>query len=90
MLETRDALASGRLRAKGVPTIDPGKKMILVTAHRRESFGEGFDGICGALLRLAARGDVEIVYPVHPNPNVRAVVRKRLRGIAAIRLIEPL
>lgn len=90
LLETRDALASGDLLAEGVPAIDADKKLILVTAHRRESFGEGFDGICDALLRLAARGDVQIVYPVHPNPQVRAVVERRLGGIAAIRLIEPL
>jgi UDP-N-acetylglucosamine 2-epimerase (non-hydrolysing) len=64
-------------------------KMILVTAHRRESFGEGFVRICRALLRLAARGDAEIVYPVHPNPNVQAVVREYLLGAANIRLIEP-
>jgi UDP-N-acetylglucosamine 2-epimerase (non-hydrolysing) len=90
LLETRDALASGRLRAEGLAAPDTGKKLILVTAHRRESFGEGFDGICEALARLAARGDVQIVYPVHPNPEVRAVVERRLGGIAAIRLIEPL
>ena len=90
LLETRDALVSGDLWAEGVPTIDAGTKLILVTAHRRESFGEGFDGICEALCRLAARDDVQIVYPVHPNPEVRAVVQKRLGGIAAIWLIEPL
>jgi UDP-N-acetylglucosamine 2-epimerase (non-hydrolysing) len=89
LLETRDALASGRLRAEGLPEFDAGKKLILVTAHRRESFGEGLDGICEALLRLAARDDVQIVYPVHPNPEVRAVVGSRLGGVAAIRLIEP-
>ena len=86
LLETRDGLVSGSLRAVGSPAIDGGKKLILVTAHRRESFGEGLDGICEALLRLAARGDVQIVYPVHPNPEVRTVVERRLGGIAAIRL----
>ena len=90
LLETRDALASGSLRAEGLPALDACKKLILVTAHRRESFGEGFDGICEALLRLAQREDVQIVYPVHPNPEVRGVVERRLGGIAAIRLIEPL
>jgi UDP-N-acetylglucosamine 2-epimerase (non-hydrolysing) len=68
---------------------EPSRKMILVTAHRRESFGEGFVRICRALRRLAAREDVEIVYPVHPNPNVLAVVTEHLRGVANIRLIEP-
>lgn len=68
---------------------DHGKKVILVTAHRRESFGDGFVRICRALRRLAERGDVEITYPVHPNPNVRAVVHEHLREVANIQLIEP-
>jgi UDP-N-acetylglucosamine 2-epimerase (non-hydrolysing) len=66
------------------------RKTILVTAHRRETFGDGLVHICEALRRLAARGDVEIIFAVHPNPNVRAVVHERLRGVAGIRLIEPL
>jgi len=90
VLETRDALAAGRLWAQGLPVLDARKKLVLVTAHRRESFGEGFEGICEALSRLAAREDVQIVYPVHPNPNVREVVERRLGGIGAIHLIEPL
>ncbi len=65
------------------------KKMILVTAHRRESFGEGFFCICRALRRLAERPDVEIIYPVHPNPNVWKVVHEKLAGAANVRLIEP-
>ena len=67
-----------------------GKRVILVTAHRRESFGPGFLNICRALRRLAQRDDIEIVYPVHPNPNVRAVIHAELREVANIRLIEPL
>lgn len=90
VIETRDRLASGRLRSQGLPALDSRKKLILVTAHRRESFGDGFERICEALARLAARGDVEIVYPVHPNPNVREVVNRRLGGRPAIHLIEPL
>jgi UDP-N-acetylglucosamine 2-epimerase (non-hydrolysing) len=66
------------------------KKLILMTAHRRESFGEGFERICEAVRRLAARGDAEIIYPVHPNPNVRGVVERMLRGVDGVRLIEPL
>lgn len=69
---------------------DAGKKTILVTAHRRESFGDGFVHICQALKRLAQRNDVEIVYPVHPNPNVQSVVNRELRGVPNITLIEPL
>jgi UDP-N-acetylglucosamine 2-epimerase (non-hydrolysing) len=90
LLETRDALVAGKLRPEAIPTLDESKKLILVTAHRRESFGEGFHGICAALLRLAARRDVQIVYPMHPNPEVRSVVERRLGGVAAIRLVEPL
>jgi UDP-N-acetylglucosamine 2-epimerase (non-hydrolysing) len=63
---------------------DDRKRLILVTAHRRESFGPGFERICRALLRLADRDDVHIVYPVHPNPNVREVV-ERILGPAPAR-----
>jgi UDP-N-acetylglucosamine 2-epimerase (non-hydrolysing) len=63
--------------------------LVLVTAHRRESFGDGFRDICHALLRLATRPDVDIVYPVHPNPNVRATVLDLLSGHPRIRLIDP-
>jgi len=64
--------------------------MILVTAHRRESFGDGFTRICKGLARVAARGDVELIYPVHPNPNVRGPVEKLLGSNPRIHLIEPL
>lgn len=90
VLETRDALVAKSLAADGLPALDPRKKLILVTAHRRESFGDAFDGICDALVHLSSRDDVQIVYPVHPNPNVRATVERRLGGIAAIHLVEPL
>lgn len=67
------------------------QKLILVTAHRRENFGDGLKDICGALRRLAeTREDINIVYPVHPNPNVLGPVRKALGGVPRIRLIEPL
>jgi UDP-N-acetylglucosamine 2-epimerase (non-hydrolysing) len=70
--------------------IDRSKRLVLVTAHRRESFGEDFARICEALQRVAARGDVQIVYPVHPNPAVREPVERRLGGVKAVHLIEPL
>ena len=70
--------------------LSPNLKTILVTAHRRESFGPGFDGICIALKELSGRSDIQIVYPVHPNPNVREVVLGKLRGLENIHLIEPL
>jgi len=90
VMETRDGLASCRLRSQGLPALDSRKKLIVVTAHRRESFGDGFESICEALARLGARGDVEIVYPVHPNPNVSEVVKRRLSNCPAIKLVEPL
>ncbi|GLS44517.1 non-hydrolyzing UDP-N-acetylglucosamine 2-epimerase [Methylobacterium brachythecii] len=70
--------------------IDPHKRLILVTGHRRESFGGGFDNICKALATLARRPDVQIVYPVHLNPNVRGPVFGQLGNNESIRLIEPL
>lgn len=69
--------------------LDPEKRLILVTGHRRESFGEGFQNICRALRVLAARPDVQICYPVHLNPNVRAPVFDLLSGLDNIRLVEP-
>jgi UDP-N-acetylglucosamine 2-epimerase (non-hydrolysing) len=90
VLEVRDALADGRLESRGLPPLDARKKLVLVTAHRRESFGEGLDRICRALRRLAERGDIEIIYPVHPNPRVREPVHRILEGAANIRLISPL
>lgn len=70
--------------------IDSERRLILVTGHRRESFGEGFRQICQALARLGRRDDVQIVYPVHLNPNVRAPVFQILSDSPAIKLIEPL
>lgn len=64
-------------------------KMILVTAHRRENFGEPIRRICLALKQLAERGDVEIVYPVHLNPNIQGPVHELLDGVPGIRLLEP-
>lgn len=65
------------------------RPLILVTGHRRESFGGGFERICKALLRIASRGDVQVVYPVHMNPNVRKTVEALLAGNDNIRLISP-
>jgi len=66
------------------------RKTILVTAHRRESFGEGLKEICSALKEIAHRDDVEIILPVHPNPNVEKVIREELGGIKNIELCAPL
>jgi UDP-N-acetylglucosamine 2-epimerase (non-hydrolysing) len=77
-------------QAARFPFLDEGLLLILVTGHRRESFGSGFERICAALARLGARDDVQIVYPVHLNPNVKAPVHRLLGGHAGIHLIEPL
>lgn len=66
------------------------KKLILVTAHRRENFGQPIENICHALRQLAERGDVEIVYPVHLNPNVQEPVYRLLKGVPGITLLPPL
>jgi UDP-N-acetylglucosamine 2-epimerase (non-hydrolysing) len=70
--------------------LDSNRRLILVTGHRRESFGEGFRQICQALATLGARDDVQIVYPVHLNPNVQGPVHEILSNRPAIRLTEPL
>lgn len=70
--------------------LNPGKRTILITGHRRENFGKGFEEICHALASLATRGDVELVYPVHLNPNVQEPVRRLLGNISNVHLIEPL
>ncbi len=69
--------------------LDPKRKMVLVTGHRRENFGGGFEGICRALARLSEREDVQIVYPVHLNPNVQEPVKRLLGGRKRVHLIEP-
>ena len=66
------------------------KRLILVTAHRRENFGEPLENICHALLELAHFGDVEIIYPVHLNPNVQEPVNRLLRDKEHITLLPPL
>ncbi|MFT6985267.1 MAG: UDP-N-acetylglucosamine 2-epimerase (non-hydrolyzing) [Psychromonas sp.] len=72
------------------PQLDANKKLILVTGHRRESFGGGFERICEALADIASRhSNVQIIYPVHLNPNVREPVNRILCNLDNIHLIEP-
>ena len=80
--------ARGRLKRQ-FSFLDESRKVLLVTCHRRESFGEGFQNVCAALAELADRPDVQIVFPVHLNPNVRAVF-KQLDKHPRVKLIEPL
>ncbi|EJX1328841.1 UDP-N-acetylglucosamine 2-epimerase (non-hydrolyzing), partial [Vibrio parahaemolyticus] len=76
--------------ASKFPFLDSEKKLILVTGHRRESFGGGFERICEALAITAREHpDAQIVYPVHLNPNVREPVNRILKGVDNIHLIEP-
>jgi UDP-N-acetylglucosamine 2-epimerase (non-hydrolysing) len=69
--------------------LDRTRKLVLVTGHRRESFGGGFEEICRAIAELARRPDVSFVYPVHLNPNVREPVGRILSGIDNVKLIDP-
>lgn len=87
-LRREPALEKEALRA--FPWLDGSKKLILVTGHRRENFGQGFENICRALGRLARRPDSQIVYPVHLNPNVEGPVRRILGGLDNVSLLEPL
>lgn len=70
--------------------LDPKKRLILVTGHRRENFDGGIDRMCKALLEIAGRGDVQLVYPVHPNPKVRGPVGQILANQDGIHLLDPL
>ena len=90
VLATRSGLESGRLQNNRALPIDPQRRIVVVTAHRRESFGDGFEGICQAVAKLARRPDIQVVWPLHPNPNVRSAVERTLRGNAAILFTEPL
>jgi len=88
----RDRILSDRQHYESLaaryPFLDPAKKLILVTGHRRESFGDGFERICSALATLARQHpDIQIVYPVHLNPNVSEPVNRILSGIDNIILI---
>ncbi|WP_058911766.1 non-hydrolyzing UDP-N-acetylglucosamine 2-epimerase [Entomohabitans teleogrylli] len=94
LLLVRDRLQADEPLAQSLagryPFLDPGKKMILVTGHRRESFGQGFEHICQALAEIAAsHQDVQIVYPVHLNPNVSEPVNRILGNTSNVVLIEP-
>jgi UDP-N-acetylglucosamine 2-epimerase (non-hydrolysing) len=72
-------------------SFDKGRRQILVTGHRRESFGVGFENICNALKEIVSSGeDVEIIYPVHLNPNVQEPVRRILNNTERVHLIPPL
>lgn len=86
--EVKDLIETLGINNKEQKTGTP--RLILVTAHRRENFGAPMEEICRALIELANPGDVEIVYPVHLNPNVQEPVNRLLRGVEHITLLPPL
>lgn len=83
-----DTALSARL-ASQFPFLNANKRMVLVTGHRRENFGTGFENICAALAKLAKRPEIQIVYPVHLNPQVQEPVNRLLGGLPNVVLIEP-
>ena len=90
VLYVRDRIVEGTLPTKDWSFLDPSKKLVLVTAHRRESFGSGFEQICEALLRISRLPGMQLVLPVHPNPKASEPIRRNLAGRDNIFLIEPL
>lgn len=95
-----DALLATRARIDEEPALasglDPliarfaGKRIIAVTSHRRENFGDGMKAIAEAIAAIAARSDVAVVFPVHPNPQVRSAMEPILGALANVALIDPL
>jgi UDP-N-acetylglucosamine 2-epimerase (non-hydrolysing) len=81
--------ALGDELARSFPFLDSTKRLILVTGHRRENFGAGFEAICHALRDIAAEPGVQVLYPVHLNPQVQAPVQRILGNTANVHLIEP-
>jgi UDP-N-acetylglucosamine 2-epimerase (non-hydrolysing) len=95
-----DALLATKARIEEEPSLasglDPlverfaGKRIVAVTSHRRENFGDGMNAIAEAIAAIAARDDVAVVFPVHPNPHVRSAMEPILGGLANVALIDPL
>jgi UDP-N-acetylglucosamine 2-epimerase len=73
-----------------LPRLDPRRKLVLLTGHRRENFGNGLAEMCKALNRLAKRQDTEIIWPVHPNPHVSPILTRELQRAPNVHVIEPL
>ena len=88
--QIEDDIELGNTLAARFPMLDETKKLILVTGHRRESFGGGFERICEALAQTAkTHPDCQILYPVHLNPNVQEPVKRILKNVNNVHLIEP-
>ncbi len=90
LLAVAGRLERGELDAAGVVPASGTRKRVVVTAHRRESFGAAMERVCESLLRLAARPDVQIVFPVHPNPRVQQTTSRILSNRENIHLLPAL
>lgn len=94
LLSTVDKINSNTLLKESLRKkfsfLDPKKKLITVTGHRRENFGDGFESICKAIKKILQRDDVQVVYPVHLNPKVQEPVMRILDGCKDVHLIAPL
>lgn len=94
LLQVRDILVENTALAEQQRNrfdfLDPDRRIILVTGHRRENFDGGLDRVCAALTLLAVREDVQIIYPVHLNPAVQGVVKTKLSGVQHVHLLPPL
>jgi UDP-N-acetylglucosamine 2-epimerase (non-hydrolysing) len=93
LLATTQRIADEPQLAAGLDTLAErfaGKRIIAVTSHRRENFGDGMANIAGAIAEIASRKDVAIIFPVHPNPNVRPAMEKTLAELDNVAMIEPL
>lgn len=93
LLATRDRIARQPNLASGLDALADrfsGKRIVAVTSHRRENFGGGMENIALAIGRVAERGDVGVISPVHPNPNVRGIMERMLGSLANVALIDPL
>ena len=93
LFATRDKVGAKPALASGLDAVAmrfAGKRIIALTAHRRENFGQGMQDIAQAISDLATRDDVAVIFPVHPNPNVRPVMEATLGGRENIALVEPL
>lgn len=86
-IDADPALAAG---LDGLAARFAGKRIVAVTSHRRENFGGGMEAIAGAIRDIAARDDVALIFPVHPNPNVRSVMDAQLAGLNNVAMIDPL
>ena len=93
LLATHEKVAADPSLASGLDDVAArfaGKRIVALTAHRRENFGEGMENIAAAVAEIADREDVAVIFPVHPNPNVRPVMEAALGGRDNVALIEPL